>query len=296
MPKRIRLVTLACIPAFNVENSINNIVKDVSNYVDKVIVCDDGSSDKTYKEAELGGAILLKHKKNLGKGAALKSLFDYAKKTDFDILVTIDGDGQFLAKDIPKLINPINNGCDVVIGSRVDEKSEMPGYRKFGNKVLDKMTSAASELPFKDTQSGFRAYSKKAIEKIKFYSDGFASDSEILVSASEKGLQISEEKINVRYDTGTKTSTRNPVAHSTGVVTKLVELIAVKSPLKLLGLPGIAVFLFGLFYSGVVISIFNQTGYFSVPSTLVALGSVVTGLLFILTAIILFTINVTRRQ
>ena len=184
----------------------------------------------------------------------------------------------------------------MVIWSRVDEKSEMPGYRKFGNKVLDKMTSAASELPFKDTQSGFRAYSKKAIEKIKFYSDGFASDSEILVSASEKGLKISEEKINVRYDTGTKTSTKNPVSHSSDVITKLIELIAVKSPLKLLGIPGIVLFLFGLFYSGVVISIFNESGYFSVPSTLVALGSVVIGILFILTAIILFTINVTRRQ
>ncbi len=108
-------------------------------------------------------------------------------------------------------------------------------------------------------------------------------------------MQISEEKINVRYDTGTKTSTSNPVVHSTNVVTKLVELIAVKSPLKLLGIPGIVLFLFGLFYSGVVISIFNESGYFSVPSTLLALGSVVIGLLFILTAIILFTINVTRR-
>jgi len=138
------LVTLACIPAFNVEKSINNVVKDVSNYVDKVIVCDDGSSDKTYKEAELGGAILLQHKKNLGKGAALKSLFEYAKKNDFDVLVTIDGDGQFLAEEIPKLIDPIKkNGCDIVIGSRVDNESEMPRYRKFGNKVLDKMTSAA---------------------------------------------------------------------------------------------------------------------------------------------------------
>ncbi len=291
------MVTLACIPAFNVEKSINNVVKNVSNYVDKVIVCDDGSTDKTYKEAESGGAILLQHKKNLGKGAALKSLFEYAKKNDFEVLVTIDGDGQFLAEEIPKLIDPIKkNGCDIVIGSRVDNESEMPRYRKFGNKVLDKMTSAASELPFKDTQSGFRAYSKKAIDKIKFYSDGFASDSEILVSASEKGLQISEEKINVKYDTGAKTSTRNPVSHSTDVITKLIELIAVKSPLKLLGIPGIALFLFGLFYSGVVISIFNQTGYFSVPSTLVALGSVVTGLLFILTAIILFTINVSRRK
>jgi len=291
------LVTLACIPAFNVEKSINNVVKDVSNYVDKVIVCDDGSSDKTYKEAELGGAILLQHKKNLGKGAALKSLFEYAKKNDFDVLVTIDGDGQFLAEEIPKLIDPIKkNGCDIVIGSRVDNESEMPRYRKFGNKVLDKMTSAASELPFKDTQSGFRAYSKKAIDKIKFYSDGYASDSEILVSASENGLQISEEKINVKYDTGSKTSNSNPVSHSTDVITKLIELIAIKSPLKLLGIPGITLFLFGLFYSGVVISIFNQTGYFSVPSTLVALGSVVSGLLFILTAIILFTINVSRRK
>ena len=289
------MASLACIPAYNVENTISTVVKDVSNYVDRVIVCDDGSIDETSNEAKNAGATVIKHEKNHGKGAALKSLFDYAKKTDFDILVTIDGDGQFLAKDIPKLINPINNGCDVVIGSRVDEKSEMPGYRKFGNKVLDKMTSAASELPFNDTQSGFRAYSKKAIDKIKFYSEGFASDSEILVSASEKGLKISEEKINVRYDTGTKTSTSNPVIHSTNVVTKLVELIAVKSPLKLLGIPGIALFLFGLFYSGVVISIFNESGYFSVPSTLVALGSVVIGTLFILTAIILFTINVTRR-
>ena len=289
------MASIACIPAYNVENTISTVVKDVSNYVDSVIVCDDGSIDETSNEAKNAGATVIKHEKNHGKGAALKSLFDYAKKTDFDILVTIDGDGQFLAKDIPKLINPINNGCDVVIWSRLDEKSEMPGYRKFGNKVLDKMTSAASELPFKDTQSGFRAYSKKAIEKIKFYSDGFASDSEILVSASEKGLKISEEKINVRYDTGTKTSTKNPVSHSSDVITKLIELIAVKSPLKLLGIPGIVLFLFGLFYSGVVISIFNESGYFSVPSTLVALGSVVIGILFILTAIILFTINVTRR-
>jgi len=242
------VASLACIPAYNVENTISTVVKDVSNYVDRVIVCDDGSIDETSNEAKNAGATVIKHEKNHGKGAALKSLFDYAKKTDFDILITIDGDGQFLAKDIPKLINPINNGCDLVIGSRVDEKSEMPGYRKFGNKVLDKMTSAASELPFNDTQSGFRAYSKKAIEKIKFYSDGFASDSEILVSASEKGLKISEEKINVRYDTGTKTSTRNPVSHSSDVITKLIELIAVKSPLKLLGIPGIVLFLFGLFY------------------------------------------------
>ena len=106
------MALLACIPAYNVENTISTVVKDVSNYVDRVIVCDDGSIDETSNESKNAGATVIKHEKNHVKGAALKSLFDYAKKTDFDILVTIDGDGQFLAKDIPKLINPINNGCE----------------------------------------------------------------------------------------------------------------------------------------------------------------------------------------
>jgi glycosyltransferase involved in cell wall biosynthesis len=291
------LQKVACIPAFNVENTIQSVIRDTSRFVENVIVCDDGSKDGTAKFAKEAGAIVIKHEKNLGKGAALRSLFNYARKINFDVLITIDGDGQFLANEIPKLISSIEkNESDIVIGTRNENSSEMPGYRKFGNKVLDKMTNAASELPFGDTQSGFRAYSRKAIDIIKFYSDGFAADSEILVSASKKGLKISEEKISVKYDIGTKTSSSNPVSHSTSVITKLIELVAVKSPLKYLGIPGVILFVFGLFYSGIVISIFNQSGYFSVPSTLVALGSLVIGMLFILTAIILFTINVTKRM
>jgi len=227
----------------------------------------------------------------------LKSLFNYAKNTNFDILVTIDGDGQFIPEDIPKLISPIvKNESDIVIGCRFENNSEMPSYRKFGNKVLDKMTNAVTELPFQDTQSGFRSYSKKAIKQISFGADGFASDSEILVSASRKGLKISEEKVKVKYQTGIKTSTKNPVSHSTGVITKLLELIAVKSPLKFLGIPGIILLIIGIFYSGIVISIFNETGYFSVPSSLMVLGSFVVGLVLILTSIILFTINYSLKK
>jgi len=184
------LVTIACIPAYNEENTIYSVIKGVSNYVDRIIVCNDGSNDNTVKKAEEAGAIVISHKRNSGKGAALKSLFNYAKKMNFDTLVTIDGDGQFLPQEVPKLIAPIaKNDYDVVIGCRLNSGSEMPGYRKFGNKVLDKLTTAASELPFKDSQSGFRAYSKKAIEQIEFKSDGFASDSEILVSAAKKRIK-----------------------------------------------------------------------------------------------------------
>ena len=288
---------IACIPAYNEEKSIHKVVKDSFQFVDKVIVCDDGSNDKTAEEAKKAGAIIITHKKNSGKGSALRSLFDYVKESKFDVLITIDGDGQFFPKEIPKLITPITkNGYDVVIGNRDNGKTEMPKYRKFGNAVLDKMTNAASELPFNDTQSGFRAYSKKAIEQIKFLSDGYASDSEILIDASKKRLRITEEKIQVKYNTEGKTSTQHPVSHSTGVIIKLIELIAVKSPLKYLGIPGIILVIIGIYYAGVVITIFNESNYFSVPTSLIALGSFVIGLVLVLGSLILVVINLSLKR
>ena len=288
---------IACIPAYNEEKSIHKVVKDSFQFVDKVIVCDDGSNDKTAEEAKKAGAIIITHKKNSGKGSALRSLFDYVKESKFDVLITIDGDGQFFPKEIPKLITPITkNGYDVVIGNRDNGKTEMPKYRKFGNAVLDKMTNAALELPFNDTQSGFRAYSKKAIEQIKFLSDGYASDSEILIDASKKRLRITEEKIQVNYNTEGKTSTKHPVTHSSGVIIKLIELIAVKSPLKYLGIPGALLVILGIYYAGVVISIFNETDYFSIPTSLIALGSFVIGLVLLLGSLILVVINISLRR
>jgi len=285
------VLKLVCIPAYNEEGPITDVIKTASNYVDKVIVYDDGSSDQTYKEAQKAGAFVIKGDKNRGKGAALKALFDYAKENNADVMVTIDGDGQFLPEEIPKLLNPIlEKKSDVVIGYRFDDKTEMPKYRKFGNKVLDKITNLASDLPFKDTQSGFRSYSKKAIQSIKFIDDGFGADSEILVDLSKKGLKISERKVTVIYNTGGETSTKNPVSHSTGVIVSLIELIALKRPLQLLGIPGFVLFTLGIVYSIVVISIFNADRYFSIPSTMVALGSLLVGLMLLLMSVVLYAI------
>jgi len=291
------VLKLACIPAYNVENTINDVVKQSLVHVDKVIVCDDGSNDNTLIKAEEAGAIVTSHKKNLGKGAAMKSLFKEAKKLNADVMVTIDGDGQFLPEEIPKLIEPIIEGdYDIVIGYRFENSEEMPTYRKFGNVALDKITNAASALPFRDTQGGFRAYSKKAVEQIKFLTDGFGADSEILVDASRKDLKITEKKVTVIYDTGGKTSTKHPVKHSSDVVVSLLELIAIESPLKFLGIPGIILFIVGIVYSVVVISIFNDTRYFSIPSTLVAMGTLIIGLMLILMATVLFAIQRSLRR
>jgi len=191
------LLTIACIPAFNEEGQIKNTVLEVSRYVDKVIVCDDGSSDNTQNEAESAGAYVIKHQNNLGKGAAMKSLFEFAKASNADIMVTIDADGQFLPKEILKLIKPITEqNIDVVIGNRFDDKKEMPKYRKIGNEFLDKITNIAEDLDIKDTQSGFRSYSKSAIDKIEFTTNGFGADSEILINAAKKRIKILRREDN----------------------------------------------------------------------------------------------------
>ena len=283
---------IVCIPAYNEENTIADIVKRSLEFADKVIVCDDGSSDSTSEEAENSGAVVIKHEKNSGKGAALKSLFDYVKKLDFDVVVTIDGDGQFLPEEIEKLSRPIlKKEFDIVVGNRFSNSEQMPKYRKTGNKILDKITKLASDLPIEDTQSGFRAYSSKTIKTISIYSSGFGIDSEILIDAVKKNLKITEVPVTVLYDTGFKTSTKDPISHSTGVLASLLQLVAINHPLRYLGIPGFILFIIGITFSIIVITIFNEDRYFSIPSTLVAIGSLVIGLMFILMSVVLFSIS-----
>jgi glycosyltransferase involved in cell wall biosynthesis len=287
---------VALIPAFNEERVIFNVIKKCQNYVDKVIVYDDGSTDNTIKASQDAGAEVIRHEKNLGKGAALRALFQRARDLKANIAVTIDGDGQFMPEEIPKLLVPIlERGYDIVIGYRFED-NEMPSYRKIGNKVLDKMTNIASELPFRDTQSGFRSYSKKAIETINIKTEGFGVDAEILIGASEKGLKITEEKITVLYNTGGKTSTKNPISHTFEVISSLIEIIAIKHPLRYLGIPGIGLMILGIVFVINVISVFNVTRYFSIPSTLVAMGAALIGLMLLLMSVVLYSIGKTIRK
>jgi len=290
------MLKLVCIPAFNEEKPIVDVIKKSLNYVDRVVVCDDGSTDLTSEQAKNAGAIVLKHEKNMGKGHAMKSLFRYAKDVDADVVVTIDGDGQFLPEQIPNLIEPIlENNYDIVIGNRFSDDEEMPSYRKAGNKMLDTITKLAADLPFSDTQSGFRSYSKKAIQSISFSTNGFGVDSEILVDASNKGLKITEKKVTVLYNTGEKTSTKDPVSHSMSVIASLLELIAIHHPLKYLGIPGMILLIVGLGFATYAITNFNETGNFSLPSILTAMSSLIIGLILLLMSVVLYSISATRK-
>jgi glycosyltransferase involved in cell wall biosynthesis len=284
--------TLVCIPAFNEEHFIGKVVKNCLKYADQVVVCDDGSVDNTYEIADAAGANVIRHEKNCGKGEAFQSLFQFARHSNVDVIVTIDGDGQFLPEEIPKLVKKIeSNEADVVIGYRFDGAAEMPNYRKFGNKMLDRMANMVSELSVSDTQSGFRAYSKNIIKLIDFKKKGFGVDTEILINAAKNGARISEEKVSVIYHTGSQTSTKNPISHSGEVITSLIEIIAIRSPLKFVGTPGIILIILGIYFAIDVMLTYTEIGYFSIPFTLIGVSCLVVGLILFLTSILLYSLS-----
>ena len=283
---------LVCIPAFNEGNVIDGVVKRCLKFSDQVVVCDDGSTDDTYEIADTAGAHVIRHDVNMGKGEALRTLFKFAMHSKNDIIVTIDGDGQFLPEEIPKLVSDIEQKkSDVVIGYRFDDATDMPNYRRFGNKMLDKMANMATQMTVRDTQSGFRAYSKDTIEKLDFKIKGFGADVEILIDVTKKGLRISEQKVTVIYNTGSETSTKNPISHTGEVMSTILEKIAIKSPLKYFGIPGIVTMVLGIYFAFNVFMIYNDTGYFSIPFTLIGATFLVAGLILFLMATMLFSVS-----
>lgn len=288
------------IPAYNNGPAICGVVRGAAEHADAVIVCDDGSSDDTAARAEGCGAVVLRHGRNRGKGAALRTLFDKAVQLDAYRACTIDGDGQFDPSEIRSLNKALESSrADIVVGYRFDDQTDMPRYRELGNKILDGMTNAAAGSGVRDTQSGFRVYSKKAMAQISFKSDGFAADSEILIDAARRGLSVVEQKVTVRYgaaaEGGGQIHSQNPLSHGYGIFGTLLAHVAIRHPLKLLGIPGIILLVLGIGYSVVVISIFNDIGYFSVPSTLVALGSLTCGLILLLMSVVLYAIRISGR-
>jgi len=280
------------IPAYNESKTIRNIVETSLKFVDKVIVYDDGSDDSTSEESKKGGAEVLRNSRNFGKGVALKSLFSKAKTLNPEILVTMDGDGQFLPEEIEMLMNPIlNDEADVVIGNRFLQKSDIPKFRKFGNKIIGKIANMAEKLPVDDIESGFRAYSRQALEIIDFTSKGFGVDGEILIGCVKRGQRIIEVPITVKYETGGRTSTKNPLSLAGSIVGIFIEIIALKNPLRFLGIPGLILIIVGIIFASITINHFNETRDFPIGPSIVAVGSLSVGTVLLLTSAVLFSIG-----
>lgn len=215
---------IAAIPCFNEQDFISDIVTGTKKYVNKVIVIDDGSSDDTAEVARAAGAEVISHKARKGAGAATKSGFEAAKANNADIVVTIDGDGQHNPDEIPRLLSAIlPNKADLVNGSRfLKAETNMPRYRKFGIDVITWLYNLGSRVKVSDSQSGFRAYSRRLINALDITEEGFGFSVQVLIQARREGFRIKEVPISCLYHS--QSASLNPVIHGLGVAWSVVKL------------------------------------------------------------------------
>jgi len=190
------------IPAYNEEKVIGRVVFDIKKEGFKnIIVVDDGSEDKTADVAKKAGATVLRHILNLGQGAAIETGLQYCRKIEADVVVTFDADGQFKASEIKKVVKPIlDKKSDVVLGSRFLGKAvNIPFLKKLTLQAAVIFTDIFSNIKLTDTHNGFRAFSKKALNKIFINHSGMAHASDIIDQIKRHNLKYQEVPVTVLY-------------------------------------------------------------------------------------------------
>lgn len=285
------------IPAYNEGRNIAALILKLKKITDKIIVCNDGSTDMTGEIAEKLGAIVITHERNLGYGAAIKSIFRKAKDLEADALVTFDADGQHRVEDIHVVIEPIlKNESDIVIGSRfLKNNEEVPEYRKLGIKALTKITNASINERLTDSQSGFRAYNKKILAELNLSDSGMGISTEILIKASSKGFRISEVPIKILYEGDT--STHNPVSHGASVLLSTIKYTSIEHPLKFYGISALFFLAIGLSFILWTIQIYSDETRIVTNIALVGIGATILGLVLLITAILLYSlVSVVRER
>ena len=277
------------IPAYNEEKNISEIIKKLQKITNKIIVCDDGSSDSTGQIAKEMGVLVVQHETNLGYGAAIRSIFLKAREEKSEFLITLDSDGQHRIEDIQTVLEPLKTGkADIVIGSRFlnNEGKNVPSYRKIGIKILTKLANTSLEQNITDSQSGFRGYGKDVIENVTPSESGMGVSNEILIKASKQGLKIVEVPIIILYDGDT--STHNPISHGSSVLISTLKFISMEHPLKFYGIPGFVFLLIGLGFLIFTANLFTETRQILLSSAIIGVGSTIFGIILIQSSILLY--------
>jgi glycosyltransferase involved in cell wall biosynthesis len=286
---------IAIVPAYNESSNIVNLVKEVKKYVTTVIVVDDGSNDDTFEKASSTNVKVLRNLKNRGKGASLRKGILEGIKYKPDIIVTLDADGQHDPADIPKIIKPIKDElADMVIGSRYNTNSakEVPLVRGIGLSVINTLNKTLVNINVKDTQSGFRAYSKTVFGTIYDYDGvGYGAETEQLSQVEIYGYTIVEVPITIRYRGLKNTSKQNPILHGANIMSTIFKIAVEKRPLLFFGLGGLSLLLISLIPLMNLLLIFNETRYFSIPLSLIVLGLDFIGTLLIVISFILYALK-----
>ncbi|MEK6714535.1 MAG: glycosyltransferase family 2 protein [Candidatus Omnitrophota bacterium] len=192
--------TCVIIPAYNEEKVIASLIERIKNIGLTVVVVDDGSSDATADMAQAKGAVVLKSEKNQGKGSALRRGFEYALKSQYQTIVTLDADGQHNPESIKDFIQMRKKtNADMVVGNRMRNTENMPLARIITNRFMSWLISRASGQNIPDTQCGFRLIQKIVLENITLLAARYDMESEILIEAAKKGYKIESLPIETIY-------------------------------------------------------------------------------------------------
>jgi glycosyltransferase involved in cell wall biosynthesis len=281
---------IAVIPAYNEELTVGMVVLLSLQHVGRVIVVDDGSNDRTAQIAWLSGADVIQLESNKGKANAVIAGVRRAQEIGCSALVLLDADGQHNPSEIPELLKPIMSGeADIVIGSRhliADNGNDTPSYRRLGQRTLDLATNIGSSFKSTDTQSGFRALNKKAMEAFQFPSEGYNIESDMIEYYSRIGLHITEVPISARYEVPYKHK-KNPLTHGIDILAHILGFIGYRRPLLTFGLSGFIFFIIGLILGYLAFDQFYSTGKFVFFFTMFSGISLILGLLLLTTGLIL---------
>ena len=284
------------IPALNEERAIAKIIIRAQSFADKILVINDGSNDDTGIIATALGAVVINHHKNLGKGAAIRDCFDWAKQNSADVLITLDGDGQHDPRQIPALLKALKNGeADVVIGGRLRRPADMPLYKWVGARMLDKATTVKVDGRTIDSQSGFRAYSRRAITQLVISEYGMGVDAEILVRARNAGMKIAEVPVTVTYD-NLEMSARNPVMHAMDVIFSLLRFTSIRHPLLFYGGFGTLALAVSLVFGLWTLDYYQKWGVVVTNLALISVAAGILGFLALFIGIILTTLITVIRE
>lgn len=278
-------VIIVGMPAYNEENYIGSVVLQARQFADEVVVVDDGSSDRTAQVARLAGATVVQHQKNSGYGATVQTVLAEAKKRNPDVLVLLDADGQHNPEEMSSLVDAILDGADVVVGSRKIKSEDIPAYRKFGQKIISYFTRVLSRSTLSDTESGFRAFSRKAINVLEPKEQGMAISAETISEATAKGLKIAEVPVSAIYTRDG--STLNPVKHGVGVLNRVLVMISERRPLLFFGLAGSISVILGIAAGVIVLRALFTINEVAVGTAMVAMLLITVGVLCIFAGVIL---------
>jgi glycosyltransferase involved in cell wall biosynthesis len=188
------------VPALNESARIASVVRSTLSQVEEVVVVDDGSTDETAAEAERAGALVIRHSRNWGKTAALQTGFDHALAGGFDVVITLDGDAQHLPEEIPLLLATMQTrAADLVSGDRMTGERNMPGSRRFVNRLSSQISTWIAGRPLLDCHCGFRAINTRVLEKVRLRSPRYAGDTELVIWACFHRFKVEHAEITSVY-------------------------------------------------------------------------------------------------